>query len=642
MIILYEGINDIFFDIKYNITRAPTKILVENEEIAINIIPKAETVVVTDFNQLLKRYPHPLDYQRLKTVMKQIYMLSNEPVLYDLSMYHNVLKNHTFDDLSSYNEGVADVTRLENDYANDVSLFITDKCNGCNDILIIGDDFVVPSQRKSIPLLEEATMPTRVHNQLIRTDTIYQQRSEKPFSELDDLFKDDLFEFRGDYRDKEVVFIYPTSVSPEFEERIIQLNSSLQKYRPNVKYLPSEAVTCNDFGYYTQFDGATLIIIGTEVNNEAFMCFPFHSGGITDTAFIEVSPWDSDEFALIINTNHSFVIESLAVEISSGAYKYKKSKNWWYLEIILDSAVYLSIMADWTLAPKVPLDFIGDGIDSFNDCIVKEDSLYCKISTLAVGLHFIPSKGIKAIVKGYQSSIGEPFERFIVRHGEKAIGTIIDLTKKFDDDIAEKAARILSEFSQKHKNILLTKKLSEGVGNIIKHGDEDIARAAVESFDKETAEKILEGAGKHMKKNAKKALSSGNDFKIKTAFRIQKTDELADGQEIFIASGEFMEDLRNDIFVNRRVSKAQARIIEGKLGLDPGLISKDSKFYLFQFENADEILQTLPDITDGVNEFFMKKPGNVFGEGVTLGGCSERIILTDSITDFSVIEVVIA
>src|SRR3989338_3596643 len=146
---------------------------------------------------------------------------------------------------------------VDNSYSLAVSDFIKDRCEDCKDVMIVGDDFVVPGYRRDISMFEGFLWWGDIKSKSIYTDQPYIKNSFKPLSEIEDLFKK----------------------------------------KQDVEIIDSNTVACNSF---SKLDDSTLIIIGGEENN-LIRCHPFIPK--EEDSYLSLSPniWDIEHYSILLN-----------------------------------------------------------------------------------------------------------------------------------------------------------------------------------------------------------------------------------------------------------------------------------------------------------------------------------------------------
>ena len=139
---------------------------------------------------------------------------------------------------------------------------VKEKCDGCEDILILGDDFVVPSYRRDISMYEGSLWWKNLKSQKIYTDQTYIQNTFKPLSEIEDLFK----------KKQDVKIIISPQIQASLHGKVEELKNLISsKYLASVEIIDPSSIGCNSF---STLDDSTLIVIGGEENN-ALRCHPF-------------------------------------------------------------------------------------------------------------------------------------------------------------------------------------------------------------------------------------------------------------------------------------------------------------------------------------------------------------------------------
>jgi hypothetical protein len=293
-----------------------------------------------------------------------------------------------------------------NSYSSEVAELIKEKCHGdCENVVIVGDDYVVPHFRRDIRLSPWYNFLIDfggVKNDEILTDIGYVQRKQKTFSEFDDLFKlkyDD-----KEYQGKDVVIIRPTNPTSRQNSEINEFKQVLvdNGYNPNFIEKKGDEIVCNDVHLWDNFNGDTLFVFGTEENNPAFNCFPFQAGlENRDAAFIDINPWDGRNYAVIVNTNDPNVIEGFTNLIKSKGYVNLSSSSAYFFNVHTDTAGYLVlgvaavaliVGTGGAAAPAVVVAAWGvtevavDGADIVNTCVVNPDGAGWCAGTVALAV----------------------------------------------------------------------------------------------------------------------------------------------------------------------------------------------------------------------------------------------------------------
>jgi len=390
----------------------------------VNVIYRPDYLIITNKAKLLKRFSG--DTIGVNDLLAKAYRHADgrdrKAVIYDLDDY---IGGHPWDKLSDYKETPKVQVMTDNSYSLDIGYFIRDKCEKCEGVVILGGDFVVPYYRRDVNILDWKLFYSNTRIDNIYSEIPYIKRTEKDFAELDDLFI-----FKNSYKGKKVKLLLPDSVSSDMSSQIAKFKDVINKsYKPKIEEIKSKDIYCKDQKLFEQYDSATLLIIGTEENNNAYKCLPFVAGYENrDTAFIDINPWDGREYSVIINTDDPHVLEALTKTIENGEYKKLKAKGWWYAELSLEAASYLMLLGE--AVTGIPLDTITDGVDSVNDCWVRKDGISCKISVVMMGVPWIPGKPFKKALKVVRKTAGKPIEEFLGKYGTEAIKFLAKIWKK--------------------------------------------------------------------------------------------------------------------------------------------------------------------------------------------------------------------
>jgi hypothetical protein len=326
----------------------------------------------------------------------------------------------------TYNEKLTNPSMTDNSYSIAVSNFIKEKCGNCKDVIIIGDDFVVPHYRRDIPTLEKKWFFwTEKDIKNIYTDIPYIKKSMLYLSDYKEIFKNtDIVAKEGKYEGKDVLFILPDDITTEQREQINRLRKAFDDkgYKPDYSEKSGTDTFCLDERWFADVKGKTLIIIGTEENNNAFKCMPFVAGNANrDSAFMQPNIWDTDEYALVINTNNPDIIGALADMVETGEITELKSESAYFFKVGVTYAGYaalgvgvgsLVVFSGGTAAPGailaagVALDWIADSGDVADTCVVNPEGVgWCGGTIALAALPFVPSKVVKKPLKGFADAV---------------------------------------------------------------------------------------------------------------------------------------------------------------------------------------------------------------------------------------------
>jgi len=234
-----------------------------------------------------------------------------------------------------------------NSYSVEVANFVKEKCHGkCENVILLGDDYVVPSFRRNIKLLNwYYFLPffADSHKDSILTDIGYVQRKAKTFDQLDEILTKQLD--GNNYEGKNILLILPDTLSTEQRNSINALKSEFEtRFKSHFSEKKSSDIYCNDPQLWDNMNGLTLMVIGTEQNNYAFNCFPFQAGlENRNAAFIDINPWDGRNYAVIFNTDDSLIIDTFTLFIHTETFRGIRSETAYFFKIGTKVAVYSAI-----------------------------------------------------------------------------------------------------------------------------------------------------------------------------------------------------------------------------------------------------------------------------------------------------------
>src|SRR3989338_3290815 len=383
----------------------------------------------------------------VKAVLKQAYSNALEKgVVYDLSWYKTELGvNNPFKSFINYFEKITKPNMVDNSYSIEVSNFIKNKCENCKDVMIVGDDFVVPQYRNEVPLTQGFSawgivdwFEDRI-SKPIYTDTGFIQRK---------------FDFKiSDLKEMEnrVYFVLPNNMNSELKDSIDKFELTIKsKFDVKVNEIQGNEVSCDDVQYFDSFNDASLFIIGDRENNPSLKCYPFID---LEENMITVQPniWDS---AHLFDDSKSFtvIINSLNPNVTMNVdYLFK---NDIYLDInrrsaIIDYAVMgtVAVGAGAVIIGAVtvgsPVLVIGGvalaGTSIANECVIKNaggdnwgwcgfDAVFTVVGGKLIELGF---KASKPIVKWtVRNTIGKLGDTLIAKYGDEFFSSMYDLIKQ--------------------------------------------------------------------------------------------------------------------------------------------------------------------------------------------------------------------
>ncbi|HLC55705.1 MAG TPA: hypothetical protein VJJ23_00530 [Candidatus Nanoarchaeia archaeon] len=480
-----NGVNTCKLEVK-NDNIGLHKIKVNEKFLDVNVINYPEFLILTDSEKLFERFPD--EENGVKAVLKQAYANAKDKgLVYDLSYYDLGAKN-PFIKIKNYFEKITKPNVVDNSYSLDVADFIKEKCKNCKDVLILGDDFVVPHYRRDIPTLRrEWFFWTEESIENVYTDVPYIKKTSLEFSDYYEMFK-----INGKYEGKDVLLILPDDITTEQRTEVEKLKKSFvdKGYNPDYSEMNGKDAYCVDERWFTNVKGKTLIIIGTEEDNNAFKCMPFVSGDTNrDSAFMQPNVWDTDEFALVINTDNPEIIGVLANLVETGEITELKSESAYFFKVGATYASYavlgvgigsMIVFSGGTATPAamvtagIALDWIADAGDVADTCVVNSESVgWCGGTIALAAMPYVPSKPAKKVIKGLADSnlnnklkdLLEPVKDLINKHFRKL---------RSSQAIGDEAFEAVTKTA--HDNIYMAKGAEKVIGNDIDQIDSVIAK----------------------------------------------------------------------------------------------------------------------------------------------------------------------
>jgi hypothetical protein len=397
-----------------------------NVEKKVNVI-SATNIYITDFDQLRKRYK---DDYGVDNLLSRMYddSLENYGVVYNLdeeiSEIH-LFESRVFDDYSS---ALLPMSSRNNAFASDVGQFINDRCESCENIIVVGDDYVVPHYQKIISEYESRLLfKDRVIDHAFYSDISYTKREDILLSDFEEIFV-----FDDNTEGKDVGFIIPDNVEVEMLNEISRFKNVLGKYGPDIKDdVLSSDVNCIDDRWFRKAAGKTLIIVGGDGNNQALECYPFIDvDNLGEVAFIERNLWDPDEYAIIINSDNPEVLKTFTSLVETQELLKLRSKYAYFFEVSTDYLGYAAMVGGTALlvagatigsgGTSIPatlilagaiLEGVSDGSDVANECFVNSDDSYgwCGATMGMAIIPLVPAKPVKKILKNIDDDVLKKF-----------------------------------------------------------------------------------------------------------------------------------------------------------------------------------------------------------------------------------------
>ena len=430
-----------------------TEIKVGRKSSRVNILKHPRFLIITDSEQLNKRFKD--EQNGVSALLSNAYIHARDKgVVYDLSDYP--LGTSPFDSLSAYHEGVSKPRMLDNSYASSISEFVKSRCNGCQDIIMLGDDFVIPYYRNPVPVLEKNLFLADKRVESIYTDSRNIPSSVLRWDQYYELFKVD-----DKYEGKDILFILPNNADKDVLEQVERIKGSLSKYEPDFEVMDGKSVYCVDERWFTKVRGRTLIIIGTEADNNAFKCMPFVSGSENrDAVFIQPNVWDNREYTIVLNTEDPLVMKGFADLVanedivnlkSEGAYFFKVGTQYTgYGALVLAAGALVAGSSTVTIPAAAIVsiagiaDAISDSSSILDSCFVnKEGWGWCGVSSGFAVVPFVSGGPAKNFLKKISESD-------IVRKLGSSAGVVNDnlnkLFKNFEIDDVSKVIKKEEDF----------------------------------------------------------------------------------------------------------------------------------------------------------------------------------------------------
>ncbi len=436
--------------------------------------PSRKVTVVTKPNVLIITHK-PMLYQRFEstsavtTLLKQTYdyAYNKRGIVYDLADYN--LPAHPFDG-QPYTETYDDQDMKDNTFAIEAGVFIKDRCHGCTNTLILGDDFVVPHYRRDLD--KSFFFGLSKETDEVYSDISYVGRTNLQFSEFEEMFYQ-----KEQFNGKKVMLILPDEVTPMQRAQIDRLKDFIEDDNGPINgeiidELEASDAPCNSHLAFTYYDGYTLIIIGTSQTNKALQCFPFVIENDLESVTIERNPWDGRAYAVVVNSDNADQIAVLNDLLETGEYKNLSSSGWLVAStagnVAAGAAVGLVILGSGgTAAPVLliaasGLSLAADSVDGAEclefgggECTEFMVGLALPFGIEKIGKHFI--KGAIEIVgprlRYFNEALGEDgFAAFFKRMGNKGMlnsGSGFDKLMKYigeNDRVGNTAVKDLSEY----------------------------------------------------------------------------------------------------------------------------------------------------------------------------------------------------
>jgi len=275
----------------------------------IEIINDPSFIILTDSQALDQEFPFTAEVE-VVDLIESAYKNAerNNGIVYDL--YYEQIGERPWQSFNDYKEDY-DYSYINNVYSLKVADFIKNKCkNSCDlgKLLIIGDDFVVPHYRRDVSLMKGINWPLlgRVSDaseiKTIYSDYPYIQQTSKAFKDTDELFVE-----------QDIIFVVPDNPGNNLLEEINKLQDVIDdRYEDagTISVLESSQVGCNS---HSKLDEHTLVLVGTEKDNNAIACLPFVSKEKSSMS-IQKNVWDTEHYALVLRSDDEIYDNILAMK----------------------------------------------------------------------------------------------------------------------------------------------------------------------------------------------------------------------------------------------------------------------------------------------------------------------------------------
>jgi len=436
------------------------------KQVTVEVIKETNTIFVTDRTALFERFDQN---PRVHQVLNQIYSNAQKQngVVYYLDDYFNS-SDRPWRDYDEYNEDPLNPSLSVNIYALRAAFFTAEKCGDCKNVVIVGDDFVVPHYRVDYNMFSGWWFWKSLELNNLLTDSPYIPNEKKSFG--------DESIFSGD---KEVAFIVPDNIDPQLQREIEDLKQTLVEEYHDVNYfltdpsmidvINSSDVACNSY----ELGAYTLVVIGNRSTNNAIKCLPWFAE-FEDTISVERNVWGVDKYAIILNGENPYLVRALSRFISNGQFKVTGTSTVAAITTNLETVEIIGIIPG--------IDTAGDLASVANDCGHYADSLlkryndngkgaWCAFDVAMVFVPIVSSSQIKAVKK--VANIGEGTTKI----GSKVVARYGDDVAQFVGSLPPSKQKAFQEFLESHgdeifersgKNFRKFKSISKGYMSLMK------------------------------------------------------------------------------------------------------------------------------------------------------------------------------
>ncbi|MFH2027935.1 MAG: S8 family serine peptidase, partial [Nanoarchaeota archaeon] len=268
----------------------------------VRIIKNPNTIYLTNKQKLLDRFNN--DNDGVDSLLQETYDKAQKEVgiVYYLENY--ISEIHPFSSYSSYNPDPLSPSS-NNHYSLSIASFIQKKCETCENIIILGDDYVVPFYRVDYADISfwnwfKTWFKNNTETEYIYSDQPYIKETKKNMGDLDTLFDPTEYE--------DIIIVKPRDTTPDLSTEINNLKTSIIDefgYFPGrVIIKESEDLDCDS---YDELKTGNLILIGSRETNNVLKCIPwFDIGkkeGDTFKAAIEIerNVWGPQKYSIVVS-----------------------------------------------------------------------------------------------------------------------------------------------------------------------------------------------------------------------------------------------------------------------------------------------------------------------------------------------------
>lgn len=360
-------------------------------------------------------------------------------------------------ELVQENSEYAYVTPVDtNDYVDEIANLIRSRCGDCKEVMIIGNDEVVPAYEQTF---ESDTYYTDSYLSARQND--YDLRDLK---RVFNKYNNKRFESRN------VLVIEPDSIN-NLDDSIDRFKGTIRStFGDTITTVSADEISCSQARFYEATNDVPVVIIGTKDNNKILReCYGFF--GQENSMYLERSIWDANEYALILNTDDENILDFFSLVIGSEDYKSYHARSMTVTEkaTLIGGTTLIVVGTTASLTGVgatvgVPLAYIGYTLDAsvvLDQCVVnteggsKWDS--CAFSVAApVGGHILGKAGGKVLKELFKqngddairitNTINEIDSKGLLREFEVGDDAALAARKLFD--IADGYDYVLSRISR--------------------------------------------------------------------------------------------------------------------------------------------------------------------------------------------------